>query len=175
MYKPDAKKLKWFIGFVKSNQERKAAEALTKMGVEHYLPIQREIHQWSDRKRIVERLVIPRLIFVRCTEAERLKLKDQLWHIYAFMSNGGPYNPTVVRDQEMETFRAMVEHSGRPVTMSSVPLAVGDHVRITSGPLTGYECELVSIGTGRCLAVRLGVLGTATMDLALDTVEKIEA
>lgn len=172
--KADPNERKWFIALVKSNQERKAAEVLQKMGREYYLPIQREMHRWSDRYRIVERLVIPRMIFVRCTEFEREEAKRLVWQIYGFMSNGGPYNPTFVRDAEMETFRAMVEHSGRNVSMSSVPLAVGDHVKVTSGPLAGYECELISIGTERCLAVRLGAIGIATMDLALDTVEKIE-
>lgn len=173
--KADPNERKWFIAFVKSNQERRTAEVLAMMGQEYYLPIQREIHRWSDRNRIVERLVIPHMIFIRCTEHERTQLLASVWQIYAFMSNGGPYNATVVRDSEMETFRAMVEHSGRNVSMSSVPLAVGDHVRVTSGPLTGYECELISIGSERCLAVRLGAIGTATMDLALDTVEKLEA
>lgn len=172
--KADPNERKWFIAYVKSNQERKTAEVLEKMGKEHYLPIQREIHRWSDRNRIVERLVIPRMIFIRCTEHERVEILASVWQIFAFMSNGGRYNATVVRDAEMETFRAMVEHSGRNVSMSSEPLAVGDHVRITSGPLTGYECELVSIGASRCLAVRLGAIGTATMDLELDTVERIE-
>ena len=172
--KANPHKLNWYIAYVKSNQERKDAEVLTRMGQEYYLPIQREIHRWSDRNKIVERLVIPRLIFIRCRECDRIPLKEKVWQIYGFMSNGGPYNPSIVRDVEMETFRAMVEHSGRNVSMSSKPLAVGDHVRITSGPLEGYECELVSIDGTRCLAVRLGVLGTATMDLALDTVEKVE-
>lgn len=172
--KADINKLNWYIAFVKSNQERRAAEVLDRMGQEYYLPIQREIHKWSDRNKIVERLVIPRLIFIRCRECDRIPLKDKVWQICGYMSNGGSYNPSIVRDVEMETFRAMVEHSGRIVSMASKPLAVGDHVKITSGPLAGYECELVSLDGTRCLAVRLGVLGTATMDLALDTVEKIE-
>jgi hypothetical protein len=46
-------------------------------------------------------------------------------------------------------------------------------VRVLDGPLAGLECELVSVGGGRCLAVRLGLLGTATMDLDIQTVEKI--
>lgn len=170
----DPNKYHWYIAFVKSCQERKAAEALMHMGKEYYLPIQREIHKWSDRYKIVERLVIPRMIFIRCRDCDRIPIKESVWQICGYMSNGGPYNPSIVRDAEMETFRAMVEHSGRNVSLASAPLAVGDHVRITSGPLAGYECELVSLDGARCMAVRLGVLGTATMDLALDTVEKID-
>lgn len=36
------------------------------------------------------------------------------------------------------------------------------------------ECELVKVGdNNRCLAVRLGMAGTAMMDLDADTVKKI--
>lgn len=169
----DPNQRNWYIAYVKSCQERKAADALGKLSCEFYLPIQREVHQWSDRKKIVERLVIPHLIFVRCRECDRIPIRTSVSQICGYMSNGGPYNPAVVRDSEMETFRAMVEHSGRPISLANTPLVAGDHVRVTSGPLAGYECELVSVGGARCLAVRLGALGTATMDLSVDSVEKI--
>lgn len=172
--KQDPNKLNWYIAYVKANQERKAAEVLARMGQEYYLPIQREVRRWSDRNKIVERLVIPRLIFIRCRECERIPLAEKIWQIYGYMSNGGPYNPAIVRDIEMENFRAMVEHSGRSVSMATSSLAVGDHVKVTSGPLAGMVCELVQVDGARCLAVRLGALGTATMDIALDTVEKVE-
>ncbi len=66
----------------------------------------------------------------------------------------------------------MVEGGGAG-RLSDRPLAPGDRVRVMSGPLTGLECDLVSVGGGRCLAVSLGPLGTATMDLDLESVEKI--
>lgn len=41
---------------------KKTAERLKAMGVEYYLPIQSEIRQWSDRRKRVDRLVIPMMI-----------------------------------------------------------------------------------------------------------------
>lgn len=163
--------LHWYVAHVSSCQEKRVAAELSHMGVEHYLPVRREMHRWSDRRKLVECLVIPRFIFIRCSDAERVAVMREDSRIRGFLSSEG--KPSVVRDSEMETFRNMVERGGAALRISDAPLAPGDRVRVIDGPLAGMECELVSVGGGRCLAVRLGALGTATMDLETDTVERI--
>lgn len=162
--------LHWYVGCVRSCQEKNVARSLAAMSVEHYLPIRREVHRWSDRRKIVECPVIPRFIFIRCRNVERAPIMEKEPRIWKFLANAG--EASVVRDGEMEAFRRMVEGGGN-VKLSDTPLAPGDRVRVLSGPLTGLECDLISVSGGRCLAVSLGPLGTATMDLDLETVEKI--
>lgn len=163
----------WYVAYVKSCQERKAAELLSALGYTHYLPIQRELRQWSDRKKLCERLVLPRLIFVYCTAVERVKTLEEVSCLYRYMSNKGPYNPVVVPDNQMEAFMTMVEHGPRTIEVVQQPIAPGDKVKVVSGPLAGCECEVVSVSGKRCYAVRLGTIGTATMDLALDSVNPL--
>ena len=142
----------WFVGCVRSCQEKKVAQSLARLGVEHYLPLRRELHRWSDRNKLVECLLIPRFI------------------IWRFLAADG--KAEVVRDSEMEAFQRMVEGNGS-VRVSGENPSPGDRVRVIDGPLAGMECELVSVAGGRCLAVRLGALGTATVELDIQTVEKI--
>ncbi len=160
----------WYVARVASCQEKKVAESLSGRGVEHYLPVRREVRRWSDRRKVVDALVLPRFIFLHCTNAERLEVLSRDARVRGFLSLDG--KPSVVRDSEMDAFRRMVEQ-GSGVSVTQQPLAPGDRVRVLDGPLAGLECELVSVGGGRCLAVRLGLLGTATMDLDIQTVEKI--
>ena len=160
----------WYVARVRSCQEKKAAEGLASRGTEYYLPVRREVRRWSDRRKVVDALVLPRFIFLHCTNQERLEALAAEPRIIGFLSSEGV--PSVVRDVEMEAFRRMVEQGGG-VSVTRQPLAPGDRVRVLDGPLAGLECELVSVGSGRCLAVRLGLLGTATMDLDIQTVEKI--
>ena len=164
-------RLCWYVGCVRSCQEKNVAEALGKRSVEYYLPLRREVHRWSDRRKVVECLVLPRYIFVRCTDAQRRSILAEDSRIVRFLSSGGEVS--VVRDAEMEAFRLMVEKGSGTVRVSDSPLSAGDRVRVLSGPLAGLECELLEVGGGRCIAVRLGTFGTATMDLDVDTVEKI--
>ena len=167
---------RWYIAFVKSCQERRVADALGKLGVEHYLPLKREVHQWSDRKKIVETLVLPHMIFIRCKEHERVRIARDVWGITTYMATGhlGAFHPAVVRDEEMEIFRSMVDYGERKVTISLTPVAAGDYVRVTSGPFEGMKCTLVSVDGTKCLTADLGLLGSAKVELERDTVEKIE-
>ena len=164
-------RLCWYVGCVRSCQEKNVAEALGKRSVEYYLPLRREVHRWSDRRKVVECLVLPRYIFVRCTDSQRRAILAADSRIVRFLASGGEVS--VVRDAEMEAFRMMVEKGSGAVRVSEQPLSAGDRVRVLSGPLAGLECELVQVEAGRCLAVRLGTFGTATMDLELETVERI--
>lgn len=163
----------WFVAYVRSCQERKAAEALSRCGVEHYLPVQRVRRQWSDRVKVVEQLVLPRMIFIRATEAERLKLFDLVPQIVSFISNGGSHNPAVVRSSEMSSFRAMVEQSFLSIRTCDTPPAPGDRVRMIQGPLAGYEFELVSVDGTQCAAVRLGAAGTFMVSINASDFKKI--
>ena len=61
----------WLAAYVRLHHEKKTRDRLTAMGIECFLPIQEEIHQWSDRRKKVERVVIPMMIFVRVSDEER--------------------------------------------------------------------------------------------------------
>lgn len=163
----------WYIAYVQSCKEKKAAESLGRCGYEYYLPIQKELHKWSDRNKLVDRLVLPRLIFIRCMEHERIPIRQNVHYIAGFMSVRGPYTPATVRDEEMEIFRRMVE-GGRRVDIQSERPVAGDKVRVVDGPLQGFQCQLIEVDGQRCVAVSLGAVGTATMQLDIDSVEKIQ-
>lgn len=165
--------LRWYVAYVKSCQEKKAVEALVRLGVECYLPVQRVRRKWSDRYKWVDRLVIPRMVFLRTTPSARIHVLEEVSQIYAFMVSDGPYTPVVVPDYQMDAFRMMVDGSSEDVTIEQRPMAPGDRVRVVSGPLAGLECVLSEVLGKRMVSVELGILGAATVELAVGAVEKI--
>ena len=54
-----ARSKRWLVAIVRICHEKKTGERLTKMGIENFLPIQQEVHQWSDRRKIVDRVLAP--------------------------------------------------------------------------------------------------------------------
>ena len=50
----------------------------------------------------------------------------------------------------------------------------GDTVEILTGPLKGFKCELVTLATKKLATVRLGMLGSAVVEVTLDNVKKVE-
>ena len=64
----------WLAAYVRLYHEKKTRDRLTAMGIESFLPVQEEIHQWSDRRKKIERVVIPMMIFVHVDPAERAEV-----------------------------------------------------------------------------------------------------
>ena len=162
----------WLVAYVQSCLEINTAERLKAMGVECYLPIQSEIRQWSDRRKKVDRLVIPMMIFVHVTPQER-PLPLTLQAISRYMVLRGESRPAVIPEEQMERFRFMLDYSPEAVEICSTPLAAGDAVKVIKGPLAGLEGELVMIGGKSKVAVRLDMLGCAHVDMPIGYVERI--
>lgn len=147
---------------------------LLALGVEFYLPIQRVRRNWSDRIKITERMVLPRLIFVHTTLDYRIELLNQIPSMLGYMTTKGAYTPVVVPDRQLDLFRFMVEHAEENVFIETGPLHPGDHVRVKEGPLEGLECNLVEVDNRRCIAVCLGAIGNATLEISSEQLEKVK-
>ena len=65
---------RWVAALVHMCTEKKVGDRLKKLGIENYVPTQTEIHQWSDRKKKVERIVIPMVIFIHTDSATEKRL-----------------------------------------------------------------------------------------------------
>lgn len=165
--------LHWFVGCVKSCQERRVADILHALGVEHYLAIKKEIHRWSDRRKVIDKMVIPRIIFIYCDEKTRVDLLKRIPGLYCFMSGPEKGKVATVPQKQMDDFRMMVEGSTRAIGLDSSPISPGDMVKVITGPLAGRECEVVELATGRYFIVRIPMLGAARMAVAGDTIEKL--
>lgn len=162
----------WLVAYVQSCLEKKTAERLINMGVESYLPIQSEIRQWSDRRKKVDRLIIPMMIFVHVAPQER-SLPLTLQAVSRYMVLRGESKPAVIPEEQMQRFRFMLDYSAEAVEICSTPLAKGDTVKVIKGPLTGLKGELITIGGKSKVAVRLEMLGCAHVDMPIGFVEKL--
>ena len=161
----------WLVAYVQSCLEKKTAQRLAAMGIECYLPVQSEIRQWSDRRKRVDCLVIPMMIFVHVTPQER-PLPLSLQAVSRYMVLRGESTPVVIPDEQMDRFRFMLDYSPEAVEMCSAPLAPGDDVKVIKGPLAGLEGELITVNGKSKVAVRLDMLGCAHVDVPIGFVEK---
>lgn len=159
---------------MRSCQEKTVSRMLGERGVEHYVPIRKEWRQWSDRKVLKDRVLMPRTVFVRCTESERRKLLEEILYMERFMVDRLTRKVLTVPEGQMEVFRRMVDGSAAPVEFrSSDEFLPGDRVRVKDGPLKDMECEVSSIKNKTFLCVRLGILGVAITEIQASQVEKI--
>ena len=133
---------RWIAVLVQVNCEKKTATRLGKVGYETYIPTQEEVHQWSDRKKKVDRLIMPMVVFVRATVREEEWLRDQSYIHKLLAFPGSDENKkkfaTPIPDNQIERLKFLLENAESEVTIVS-NFKVGDSVRVISGPLKGLE------------------------------------
>lgn len=162
----------WLVAHVHICHEKKTSERLTKMKIENFLPIQKEVHQWSDRRKTIDHVLLPMMLFVHVDPLERKEVL-MLSSISKYLVMRGESIPAVIPDEQMERFRFMLDYSSDTVCMNTVPLAPGEKVRVIKGPLIGLEGELVTLNGKSKIAVRLNMLGCACVDMTAGFVERI--
>ena len=133
---------RWIAVLVQVNCEKKTATRLGKIGYETYIPTQQEVRQWSDRKKKVDRLIMPMVVFVRATENEEEWLRNQSF-IHKLLALPGSDEDkkrfaTPIPDNQIERLKFLLENAESEVTIVN-NFKVGDSVRVVSGPLKGLE------------------------------------
>ena len=165
-----ARSKRWLVAIVRICHEKKTGERLTKMGIENFLPIQQEVHQWSDRRKMVYTVLLPMMVFVHVNPKERMEVLS-FSTVSRYMVMRGESTPAVIPDEQMARFRFMLDYSEEAVCMNDTPLARGEKVRVIKGPLSGLVGELVTVGGKSKIAVRLNMLGCACVDMPIGYVE----
>ena len=163
----------WVAALVQVRSEKAVGKKLQGLNIENYVPTQWEIHQWSDRKKKVERVVIPLIVFVH---ADKATIKRLILHpfIHKLVSYPGQNAPAIIPDDQLEKLRFMLRHSDRPVEMKEHVFKTGDRVRIVRGPLKDLEGELCRIDDDKpMVAIQIECLGYACVNIDKSDIENI--
>jgi transcription antitermination factor NusG len=172
---------RWFIAIVNHNSEKKCGEQLQRLGYETYVPTQTEKRITPQgRRRTVERVVLSSLVFLRATEPERKEVV-KLPYILRFMTNrAGKVDAftrhplaTVPADQ-IERLKFMLYNTDDPVSIESMPIHLGDKVRVIRGGLQGLEGYVIRCEEGQSyIGVQLDVIGCAKVKINLLDTERM--
>ena len=162
---------RWVAALVHTNCEKKVATKLEKLGIENYVAIQKEEHQWSDRKKKIDRIVIPMVVFVRLAKDEEDEFR-RLPFIMKFITYPGAKElVTPIPDEQIEQIQFLLKHSESPVTFST-HIEIGDAVRIVKGPLKGFIGHCCGVSNSD-IAIHLDLLGYATTHILKGYIERI--
>ena len=132
----------WFAIRVKSNFEKKVATGLRNKGFEEFLPMYQSRRRLSDRYKTVDLPLFPGYLFCRLDLDHRLPLLTTAGFLY-IVSLGN--KPVPVDEGEIAAVQFVVR-SGVPA-MPWPSLAVGQRVRLESGPLCGLEGAVTQVGS----------------------------
>jgi transcription antitermination factor NusG len=146
---------KWYPVYTNARAEKKAFEALTNKGVQTYLPLHRQLKQWSDRKKWVEEPFIKSYVFVNIAEHEQAEVL-MTRGISRFLYFSG--KPAAMPDRQISELKLLMS-SSFDLEITEEDLQPGEGVIIKAGPLKGMTGEVVSRQSQKQLILRLESIG----------------
>jgi transcription antitermination factor NusG len=155
---PEDFKPAWYAVQTAYRCEQRVALGLTNKGLEIYLPLLREVHQWKDRKKIVDVPAFSGYLFVHYepTLTNRVKVLETSGVVRLL---GGNHVPNQVSEDEIEAVRRTV-NSGVDCDRCDA-LIPGTMVRVIRGPLAGVQGRLVRVKNRVRLVIAISVFAQA--------------
>jgi transcription antitermination factor NusG len=155
---PESKNLKWYACRTRSRAEKKVATFLEEKGIESWVPLVRSLQRWSDRKKWVDKPLIPGYCFVRILPRQYLSVL-QTDHVVGFVKFGGVM--AVIADAQIDFIRRMLRQTEYQWAMTREKPKPGQKVEITAGPFIGLKAELVSYKNSRQICVSIDQIETS--------------
>lgn len=166
----------WYAIYTKSRSERKLYDELCKEGIDCYLPMQKQLRVWSDRKKWVETPLFTSYVFVRVCIKEYHKAISSTYAVCYVTICG---KAVAIPENQIEALRCFLSDETRKIEITNANLETGDRVDVIAGPLKGVCGEILEIRGKHRLAIRFESLGTCvlteikTEDVKASSVEKI--
>lgn len=145
----------WYALYTKSRSEKKVNSRLLELGFETYLPLKKELRQWSDRKKVVELPLFNSYIFVKTYQSKLYEL-IKVAGVTKFISFSG--RPVSVREREIEILKELLASNSELEIIDGIP-ELGKLVKFSKGILKGYEGRILKINRRNQYAVEIESLG----------------
>ncbi len=142
---------RWYAAYTKPRNEKKAFERLMANGIETYLPIQRRLKQWSDRKKMIEEPLFRSYIFVRITQKDYYNVLNT-YGIVRYVTFEGKAVP--IPDKQIDLIKNLLEQDVE-VEVLEETLEPGAKVEVKFGTLIGLTGELIEHKGKQKVVVRL--------------------
>ncbi len=150
---------RWYIWYTKPRVEKKLKNRLDKEGITNYLPIRKELHQWSDRKKWVERPLFPGYIFTSVNWRYLNKVRA-IEGILSYLIFEG--QPAFLREEEINRIENFLV-SPHELEVVDKTFNKGDLVEVLAGPLIGEKGIIVDYKGQKRLAVNIEQMGKAML------------
>ena len=149
--------MKWFVLYTKPNYELKVAEGINSLGIHAYCPTYTQIKHYTDRKKKVQKPLLPSYVMVQLAEQDRPKVFTIPGVVRYLFWLG---KPAEVREEEIVLLKKNLSGIFDEVRISK--LYIGKEYTIPSGPLKGQTGTVIDILKNK-LRLELPSLGLFVM------------
>lgn len=163
----------WHALYIKSRAEKKAFDDLQFKEIEAFLPMQRKLRQWSDRKKWVDMPLIPGYLFVKVSRRE-YDLALQSNYIVTYVRFEG--KAAVIPEQQIEYLKLLLRQNNLDIEITQEKLEPGQIIEVIAGPLIGVRGKLVKRNGKNKIAIELEDIGhSALVEISVNDITPVKA
>lgn len=150
---------KWYAIYTKPRNEKKVLKLLSEKGINVYVPLQKRLKQWSDRRKWVEEPLLNSYVFVNIPRSQYYDVLNTQG-VVRYITFEGKAVP--IPGKQIEVLRRLVATEAE-IEVSSEKFQPGDKVEVRTGSLFGLTGELVEFRGKRLVLVRIEQIGQSLL------------
>ena len=121
--------MNWYVLHTKPRSEKKVEQQLLSLGINAYCPTRSEFKLWSDRKKKIDKPVLPSMVLVKIEDKDINRVfESPLVVRYMFWMG----KRAVVRESEIDILRKYLEGSYSLISSNSSSINIGDNFELPS-------------------------------------------
>ncbi|MEI6695789.1 MAG: UpxY family transcription antiterminator [Bacteroidota bacterium] len=161
----------WYALYTFPRFEKKVTARLIDRGIEAYLPLQKKLRNWKDRKKWIEEPLIRSYVFVKVSELEYYTALNVEGAVKYISFSG---KAACIPEWQIQAMQKLI-NTDHEITISTKVFKPGTKVRIVTGVLEGFEGELVSFMGKKRVVIRIIQIGhTLVVTLPMSDLEVAE-
>ena len=150
----------WHVVYTRSRAEKKVNDELTMLNIESFLPLQKKLRQWKDRRKWVEFPLLSGYCFVNITRFEYDKVLQSA-NVVCYVTFEG--KAAIIPENQIEAIKMISKQFDFEANVTTENFEPGQIVEIISGPMVGLRGELVKARGKHKFIVRLEQLKSAVV------------
>lgn len=149
----------WYAVYTNPRAEKKVLEQLEKQHIKAYLPLQKSLKQWSDRKKWVDEPLFKSYLFVYVSEREYLQVL-RTYGVVRFITFERKAVP--VPAEQIKWIRMLLSEQFELFIIEQ-HFDPGDMVEVTSGPMKGMMGDLIDFQGEHRVRVHFELIGQSVL------------
>jgi transcription antitermination factor NusG len=149
--------------YTRPRWEKKISTLLDNRGIENYLPLNKVVKQWSDRKKIVQEPLFKGYVFIKIAEKEKwdIKLVDGILNYVHWLGK-----PAIVKESDIENIKKFLQEFDN-VQIIDKSLQKGAEVVVQQGIMMNYKGIVLEVLNNKAIVNidSMGINLNATFDL----------
>ena len=164
----------WYVMYTRPKNEKRVVNQL-KPHLKTYLPLNKSLRQWSDRKKWIELPLFPSYVFVFINNSMDYHKALNAKGACHYISFGG--KAARISEKEIQQIKFFTSNFDNTEVVSDIE--VGTTRTIKYGPFTGYDCKVINYKGKDSIIVEIEslnrtIVATMTKDFLAKTISHAE-